>query len=113
MKKILRKNDHLRVIIFASKMNGDENRRNFLFIDKLEYRIDISFFLGNAKKSFEDTSYSISGLSARHVFLEDELLLNIRGRMKAWGIKRYTILETDVDTTEGYGKQKIKIDDVY
>ncbi|MBQ8887286.1 MAG: hypothetical protein IJY61_06255 [Candidatus Gastranaerophilales bacterium] len=107
MNKQLKKGDIVRVIISASKMNLKETENQF--DENFEYRIDISYHLNNEKESFIDTSYSIGSDFANEIFLDDELLTDVEMQMKEYGVKKYSILKTNVNTIEGYGKQQIKI----
>ena len=107
MNKQLKKGDIVKVIISASKMNMQEKENQF--DEKFEYRIDISYHLNNEKESFIDTSYSIGSDFASDIFLDDELLTDVEMQMKEYGVKKYSVLKTDVNTIEGYGKQQIKI----
>lgn len=109
MNKLLKKGDIVRVIISASKMNLNEREKQNQFDENYEYRIDISYHLNNEKESFIDTSYSIGSDIASDIFLDDELLTDVEMQMKEYGVKKYSVLKTDVNDIEGYGKQQIKI----
>ena len=108
----LKENEILKVIISASEMNINENGEIIPFPDNFEYRIDISFYSQSQKESIIDISYSISGDAANNISLEEELETNIKIQMDELGIKKYSILETEVDIAEGYGRQLIKIDTI-
>lgn len=108
----LKEKDILKVIISASEMNVNENGEIIPLSDDYEYRIDISFYLESKKESIIDISYSISGDTANNISLEEELDINIKNQMEELGIKKYSILETEVNFAEGYGRQIIKIDEI-
>lgn len=108
----LKEKDIVKVIISASEMNVNENGEFVPFNDDFEYRIDIAFYTQSQKESIIDVSYSISGESANNISLEDELEMNIKAQMNELGIKKYSILETEVDFAEGYGREIIKIDKI-
>ncbi len=108
----LKENDILKVIISSSEMNFNENGEIIPFSDDFEYRIDISFYTQSQKESIIDISYSISGDAANNISLEEELETNIKMQMKELGVKKYSVLETEVDIADGYGRELIKIEEI-
>ena len=108
----LKEKDIVKVIISASEMNINENGEVIPFNDDFEYRIDISFYAESQKESIIDVSYSISGDTANNISLEEELEINIKTQMEELGIKKYSVLETEVDFAEGYGRELIRIEEI-
>ena len=106
----LKRDDIVKIIISASEINN-KNREKTPYEDKFEYQIDISFYTRTKRESFIDISYSITSDSTKKLSLKEEIEKNIKIQMEKLGVKKYSIIETNVDTAEGYGRELIKIEE--
>ena len=109
---MLKKDDKVKVIISASEINFNKKVDFNSIDDDCKYRIDISFYIEKQKEAFIDVSYTISSDTANNISLEEELKMNIKNQMNELEIEKYSIIESEVDTADGYGRQIIKIDKI-